>query len=229
MSFILNAAGGTSDLMNIFKQNITQSYANKIINSVVGWQPIRVVTSMAASVAYFAIINPMAQLYLRGPTVFGMWGGQDLSDICAQLTGSNSRNYLTDDGSVSQHCIELIENRFYSWVILFQTIVYIYIMLTILRCVLQTTKHYVIPQVEKKNTSVTHLERIWIPSTESASQGDSTTDSDSLATPTSPMNSETLPSTGKYCPSTFRAILSQYRQALSGVKKRHRRHRKTLM
>jgi hypothetical protein len=114
---------------------------SRVANQVTEWAPIRFVTSTAASVASFLILRPMVNLYLRGPTMLGFWGGADLHDICQQLTGSPSRHFISDNGTVVPQCIELIETRFYSWVILSQTIIYVYVLISLFRYVMKLARH----------------------------------------------------------------------------------------
>jgi len=56
----------------------------------------------------------LRQLYLRGPTYLGFWGGADAEDICADLTGTPSRTWRVDIAS----CADIIERRYQSFRVL---------------------------------------------------------------------------------------------------------------
>ena len=49
----------------------------------------------------------LRQLYVHGPRWSGFWGGAELSDICAELTGAPSRFWAHH----TQQCLELVDRR----------------------------------------------------------------------------------------------------------------------
>lgn len=67
------------------------------------------------------ITNPMKNLYLNGPKSLFCWGGAELSDICAKITGSSSDFWNKN----IPECITIIEKQFNSYYIMLTTILYV--------------------------------------------------------------------------------------------------------
>ena len=73
---------------------------------VTEWCPTAVVTLWNLLLKY-----PIAVLYLYGPAWLGGWNGQNMTDICAQLTGVKSDFWLRHPDT----CQELLERQFESY------------------------------------------------------------------------------------------------------------------
>lgn len=67
------------------------------------------------------ITNPMKNLYLNGPKSLFCWGGDELYDICARITGSSSEFWNKN----MPECITIIEKQFKSYYIMLTTILYV--------------------------------------------------------------------------------------------------------
>lgn len=90
-----------------------------ITNSV----PMRWASSLVYNTYFYLILNPLANLYLRGPSIhgYGFWSGKTMPEICAELTNVPSefweRNPL--------ECQDLVSHQFESFVVAVETVIYI--------------------------------------------------------------------------------------------------------
>lgn len=74
-------------------------------NSVIRW----ILTFFTLLYTYI-IVKPMAKFYLKGPKIygFGMWGGMESQDICAEITGVASSHWTKN----REDCYNIIQQRF---------------------------------------------------------------------------------------------------------------------
>jgi hypothetical protein len=77
------------------------------------------------------ILTPLARLYLWGPNIggWGFWEGLEMHDICAQQTHYSSEFW-------KQHpyaCAEIVTKKFYSLLIVIQTLVYFIVLYCIVK------------------------------------------------------------------------------------------------
>lgn len=63
----------------------------------------------------------MKNLYLKGPKIFGLWGGDEFHDICVRLSGGESSFWARN----INECNIIIDKHFESFYILIYTIVYL--------------------------------------------------------------------------------------------------------
>jgi hypothetical protein len=71
------------------------------------------------------ITNPLHQLYFHGPSTLGFWNSAPPEDICSTLTGTPSYFWSTH----VEQCAELREQKFRSFSVGVNFIVYSYILL----------------------------------------------------------------------------------------------------
>jgi hypothetical protein len=72
----------------------------------------------------FLLINPVKNVYLKGPKILGLWGGDELHDICARLSGGESSFWSRN---ISE-CNGIINKHFESYYILISTILYLMVL-----------------------------------------------------------------------------------------------------
>ena len=68
-------------------------------------------------------VQPLATLYLEGPTMLGMWGGAPPETICAQLTEVPADHWTRTTDNYAD-CADTIHRHFNSWLVLGGSIVY---------------------------------------------------------------------------------------------------------
>ena len=86
-----------------------------------------------AQVFDICITTPLRALFYKGPTWFGGWQGKSHDDICAEMT-SNSATFWRDH---IDECRELLEKKFQSCLIMFQVVVYGYLLCTTVHSLLR--------------------------------------------------------------------------------------------
>lgn len=102
---------------------------NRYLQAMSQQSPTQMVKSVFVVITSHMIVKPLANLYLKGPTFFGFWGGMDLVDICQHLSNNSpSRHFANADGSPTDQCLEMINNKFYSWIIMAYTLIYMYML-----------------------------------------------------------------------------------------------------
>lgn len=69
------------------------------------------------------VVQPLATLYLDGPTFFGMWGGASPETICAQLTEVSAEHWSRSEENMAD-CNDTIQRHFNSWLVLGSAVVY---------------------------------------------------------------------------------------------------------
>ncbi len=84
------------------------------------------------------VLQPLARLYILGPTWLGMWGGRSPHDICAQITQTNSKVWMRNE----MECFHIISKAFYSHVIVIKTLGYLFGLWWILRLCFRLLRNY---------------------------------------------------------------------------------------
>lgn len=82
-------------------------------------------------------ITPMSHLFLYGPRWYYLsigWQGIDACDICQELTGVTSQHWTKNEDNMNR-CLQLIESRFYSQVVLVQFLLYCIVIFFIVKLV----------------------------------------------------------------------------------------------
>jgi hypothetical protein len=70
------------------------------------------------------LINPVKNVYLKGPKILGLWGGDELHDICARLSGGESSFWSRN---ISE-CKGIINKHFESYYVFISTILYLMVL-----------------------------------------------------------------------------------------------------
>ena len=73
------------------------------------------------------IVSPVRKMFLHGPASLGCWAGQTVEDICSQLTQTPSYFWATHE----EECQNLIEQRFTTFLVSTQTLLYF---ITLYKC-----------------------------------------------------------------------------------------------
>jgi hypothetical protein len=95
------------------------------------------------------VLTPLARLYMFGPSVggIGFWGGQDISEICAQKTNLSSEFWKEN----SFECFQLISKNFYGMVVLCESIFYFLLLWKLATCLSYFLCMYCCKKKENKN------------------------------------------------------------------------------
>ena len=70
-----------------------------------------------------AVVQPFTQLYLRGPTALGFWGGLPLPNVCARLTRTDSDFWVRTSES-EQECRQTIDREIEAWITVMAAVAY---------------------------------------------------------------------------------------------------------
>lgn len=91
--------------------------------------------SWIRSMYHTLILQGLAKLYIYGPSMgaIGGWQGQTPQGICSHLTPSSEEFWLRNP----EECSHLITRQFYSWIVLFEVVLYF---LIIFKVILWLTK-----------------------------------------------------------------------------------------
>lgn len=68
----------------------------------------------------FLIVRPLRMLYQYGPSSIGCWDGLSETSICSRMTSSDESFWLKN----LEQCTQLIDTKFKSVLICFETLVY---------------------------------------------------------------------------------------------------------
>ena len=87
-------------------------------------------------ILHYAVELPLLALYLNGPQLngFGFWEGLSLAEICARLTGVESRMW---DSNMDM-CQDLVQRKFGAFLISCYFAMYVVVMLTVLQVSLKS-------------------------------------------------------------------------------------------
>ena len=90
-------------------------------NTFIEWLTQRV-SSISYNIYSTVILKGLARLYVYGPAIgnLGGWQGKQPQTICSQLTLSNEEFWLKN----IEECHRIISQHFYSWVVLFEMLIY---------------------------------------------------------------------------------------------------------
>ena len=74
----------------------------------------------------FCVTAPLRSLFFRGPRWLGGWQGKDTEDICAEITSSPAKFWERHPNE----CDVVVEKQFQSYFVVFQVLVYGYLLCT---------------------------------------------------------------------------------------------------
>lgn len=116
--------------------------------------------SEALSEVYRIIIYvPLYNLYFKGPTALGFWGGAAPEDICFLLTGTTSVFWTTH----SDECTLLIQQHFNSFLVIIQLFLYILMWFRILQSMsfyMTVTKPILKELKQLQHMTITHVHEV---------------------------------------------------------------------
>jgi hypothetical protein len=69
------------------------------------------------------VVQPFTQLYLRGPTALGFWGGLPLSNVCARLTQTDTNFWARSDDAALE-CQLTIDREIDAWLMVLAALLY---------------------------------------------------------------------------------------------------------
>lgn len=97
----------------------------------------------------YIVLTPLSRLFLLGPSLggFGFWNGQRIEDICAQKTTLPAEFWKEHQ----IECIQLISKSFYGIVVLFETVIYFFLVWFLIKQIF-----YIIVYYTKQKTTKNH-------------------------------------------------------------------------
>ena len=69
------------------------------------------------------VVRPFTQLYLRGPTALGFWGGLPAANVCARLTKTDTNFWLRSDENIHE-CTATIDREINAWMTVLAAVAY---------------------------------------------------------------------------------------------------------
>jgi|SRR5579872_4015967 len=123
--------------MNVYELALTST----TIPEKTGWfqylsslYPVRWITDGFRFLYGNFVLKGLARLYIYGPSISGVgfWRGQSPERICSQLTESSEDFWRKNP----EECYRIISGNFYSWVVLFEMIVYFWVLIKVTKRIL---------------------------------------------------------------------------------------------
>jgi hypothetical protein len=108
-----HAVAYISNMTNMF--GLFEGMSNYLlVGKIFGW-----LLTFATMLYTNLFVRPLAELYMKGPKLFGMgmWEGMDPIDICAEISGFPSSHWAMHE----EECLEKIRSKFESVVVVVWT------------------------------------------------------------------------------------------------------------